>query len=147
MNINFLDFFSKKNIENKSHTISAFISKISKKYITSDLTSKASQQIENFFLYMMIKNMKRSFYKNESWINRNKESIYQDIYDYFITQVGYKKGLGLAQIINDQIQKYQNVTPSENLEKNDDNNSNSLNLSSIINFDYVKLIHDSKLFC
>ncbi|AAO27038.1 flagellar protein FlgJ-like protein [Buchnera aphidicola str. Bp (Baizongia pistaciae)] len=79
-------------------------------------SSNISQQVESLFLYIMFTNMKKSSYKNEFWTTSNSESIYQNMYDQFITQTYDKKGIGLAKIIDNQIQKYKNQKHLTNLE-------------------------------
>lgn len=64
--------------------------------------SKVAKQIEGLFVHMMIKSMKNSFPK-DNLIQRNQENLYQDIYDQFIAQKISEKGIGLAKMIEKQI--------------------------------------------
>ncbi|XBC37986.1 MAG: rod-binding protein [Buchnera aphidicola (Floraphis choui)] len=67
-------------------------------------TLKIAKQVEGLFLYMMVKSMKNSFPK-DTLIKKDQEHIYEDIYDKFITQKVSDKGLGLANIIEEQIKQ------------------------------------------
>ncbi|XBC41065.1 MAG: rod-binding protein [Buchnera aphidicola (Nurudea yanoniella)] len=63
---------------------------------------KIAKQVEEIFLYMMLKSMRNSFPK-DNFIRKDHENIYSDMYDQFITQEISKKGLGLAEMIEKQI--------------------------------------------
>ncbi|XBC42101.1 MAG: rod-binding protein [Buchnera aphidicola (Meitanaphis elongallis)] len=73
------------------------------KYNTNNHMTVA-QQVEGLFFYMMLKSMRNSFPRN-TLIENNQERIYEDIYDQFITQKISEKGLGLAKMIEKQIQE------------------------------------------
>ncbi|XBC39556.1 MAG: rod-binding protein [Buchnera aphidicola (Chaetogeoica yunlongensis)] len=100
---------------------------------------KISQQIENFFLYMMLKSMKKNICKNEAWINTQKESIYQDMYDHIITQIYSKKSIGLAKIINKQISQNQN----ESVSNNDDQENLKVNKNFLEKINFYNITHNN----
>lgn len=74
-----------------------------KNAIIKNKNSNISKQIENLFLYFLLKSMRKNCFKNELWINSNQESMYQDIYDQYITQIYSKNNIGLSKIIDDYI--------------------------------------------
>ncbi|XBC43131.1 MAG: rod-binding protein [Buchnera aphidicola (Meitanaphis flavogallis)] len=74
-------------------------------------TVKIAKKIEGLFLYMMLKSMRNSCPK-DTLIDKNQEHIYEDIYDQFITQKMSETGLGLAKIIEKQIQQLHETIPN-----------------------------------
>lgn len=92
------------NIENKNDL--TFL-----KQKKNDSTTKIAKKIEGLFLYMMLKSMRNGFPK-DTLIDKNQEHVYEDIYDQFITQKMSETGLGLAKIIEKQIQQLREIIPN-----------------------------------
>ncbi|XBC42618.1 MAG: rod-binding protein [Buchnera aphidicola (Kaburagia rhusicola ensigallis)] len=59
----------------------------------------------------MLKSMRNGCQK-DTLIDKSQERIYEDIYDQFITQKMSETGLGLAKIIEKQIQKSREIIPN-----------------------------------
>lgn len=76
----------------------------SKKY-----SIETAKEVEGLFIQMLLKSMRNSLSKDDL-LGNNQSRLYTDIYDQEISRCMSKKGIGLTDIILEQIQSKKNVT-------------------------------------
>jgi len=69
---------------------------------------KTAKEVESVFIQILLKNMRNTLLK-DSLLDNNQSHLYTDIYDQQLSQEISKKGIGLTDIILNQIQPKKNI--------------------------------------
>ncbi|MCB1984737.1 MAG: flagellar assembly peptidoglycan hydrolase FlgJ [Burkholderiales bacterium] len=125
--INSLDMSSRLAIDTKSIDDLHLLSKQDSKKALQE----AAKQFEALFLQMLVKSMRDATLKS-GLIDSQQTQFYTEMYDQQLAQSMSTKGIGLADIMVEQLTRTYNIPePQESLEKAEEEHLSSLNKATI----------------
>lgn len=69
-----------------------------------------ARQVESLFIQIFLKSMRNSLTKDNNLLDNNQSRLYTEVYDEQISQDMTKRGIGLTNIILQQIQQKKSYT-------------------------------------